>query len=248
LLISIITTTYNSAATIAKTMVSVSAQSWDNVEHIVVDGGSTDNTLSVLKTFKSRIATLISEPDCGIYDAMNKGIARCNGEIICFLNSDDFYAHADVLAKVVDAFSTERLDAVYGDAGYFRAGAPDRIVRRYSSARFSPERLAWGWMPAHPSLFMTAKVYKETGLFNVEYRIAGDYEYIVRAFWKKNRRSKYLSEILVKMQMGGISTSGFRNTLRLNREVLRACRENDVPTNIFKILSKYPLKLSERVL
>lgn len=244
-LVSVITVCYNSAATLARALQSVADQDWPHVEHIVIDGGSTDGTAAVLEQFRARLAHVVSEPDKGIYDAMNKGLARVSGDIVCFLNADDRYASPQVLSKVAHLMATHRLDALLGDVAFFHAHQPDRMVRRYRSDRFRPGRLAWGWMPAHPGLFLSREVVRRVGRFKTDYRIAGDYEYVVRAFHGHTLKYQHVSEVLVHMLMGGASTGGLRATLRLNQEVLRACRENGLSTNMLKILTKYPAKLLE---
>jgi hypothetical protein len=150
-----------------------------------------------------------------------------------------------VLERVAALMEREGLDALLGDVAFFHAQAPDRLVRRYDSGRFRPERLGWGWMPAHPASFFRRSVFVQTGEFRTDYRIAGDYEWIARAFQRSPLRYRHVPEVLVHMQTGGISTRGWRSTLVLNQEVLRACRENGIPTHWAKILSKYPRKLLE---
>lgn len=243
--VSVVTVCYNSAATIAAALGSVEMQTWPDIEHIVIDGGSTDGTQEVIAQASTRVAYMVSEKDNGIYDAMNKGLQRATGDVICFLNADDAYAHPQVLADVMTRMNARSLDALYGDVSFFSPDDPDRVIRRYRSRRFTPSRLAWGWMPAHPALFMTSQVYRRVGMFDTSYRLAGDYEYIIRAMGTGNLRAEHLPEALVRMQVGGISTSGWRSKVRLNREVLRACRENGIRTNLFMILSKYPLKALE---
>ena len=243
--ISVITVCFNSAQTIESTLRSVANQADAEVEHIVVDGASTDNTATILQSHLHQLARVISEPDRGIYDAMNKGVRVATGDVIGFLNADDVYAHQNVLATVAEIMEREHLDAVFGDVEFFRSGSRIRTFRRYSSARFRPDRIAWGWMPAHPALFIRREVFHRVGLFRTDYRIAGDFEFVARAFGKNTLRYRHLPQVLVRMRTGGISTSGWRNTLLLNREVLRACRENNIPTNMLKILSKYPAKLLE---
>lgn len=243
--ISVITVAYNAADSIAEALGSVQAQTHPDIEHIVVDGASTDGTLALIRAHQTGSVKLISEPDHGIYDAMNKGVAAATGEVVCFLNADDLYADTDVLARVAAQMTREHLDALFGDVAFFHASNPQQTVRRYSSRRFRPEKIAWGWMPAHPALFLRRKVYERTGPFRTDYRIAGDFEFVVRAFGRNTLRYRHLSEVLVRMRTGGISTGGWRNTLLLNREVLRACRENGIKTNMLKILSKYPAKLLE---
>ena len=226
-------------------MRSVQTQTHTDIEHIVVDGASTDGTLALVRAHQTGSMKLISEPDHGIYDAMNKGVAVATGEVICFLNADDLYADAEVLSRVAARMAQEQLDALFGDVTFFRASNPQQTVRHYSSRRFRPERIAWGWMPAHPSLFLRREVYEQAGPFKIDYRIAGDFEFVARAFGKNTLRYRHIPEALVRMRIGGISTGGWRNTLVLNREVLRACLENGIQTSMLKILSKYPAKLLE---
>ena len=243
--VSVITVCYNSAATLARTLQSVAEQDWLSVEHIIIDGASTDGTLTIINQYLASISHVISEPDQGIYDAMNKGLDLARGDIICYLNADDQYASKSVLSHVVNQFQQQELDAVIGDVAFFNPRDPQKSIRRYRSDRFSPARLAWGWMPSHPALFMKRNIMKQVGYFKTDYRIAGDYEYVVRAFQKNTLKYQHLSEVLVRMQIGGISSKDWRSRVLLNQEVLRACRENGLSTNVFKILSKYPLKLME---
>jgi glycosyltransferase involved in cell wall biosynthesis len=241
--VSVITACHNSAKTIAGTLKSVCDQSFHNIEHVVVDGGSTDETLDIIH--RVSVSKLLSEPDRGIYDALNKGIALSTGDIIAFLNSDDIYAGNDVIECVAEQFMAHSLDAVYGDVAFVKDDDLDRVVRLYSSKRFRPSRIAWGWMPAHPTLFVSRRIFERYGAFKTDYRIAGDFEFVARVFSAPNLRYRYVPKVLVKMRTGGISTRGWRTTLLLNREVLRACRENGINTNYLKILSKYPEKVIE---
>lgn len=245
--ISIITVCYNSASTLEKTLQSVVNQDWPQIEHIVIDGASKDRTMHILARFQSHLVHVTSEPDNGIYDAMNKGLAKVTGDIVCFLNADDQYASPNVLSRIVQVMVDQRLDVLMGDVAYFHAGSPGTVVRRYRSKGFHPDRLAWGWMPAHPALFLRRAVVERVGRFKTDYKIAGDYEFVVRAFTGATLRYRHLPEVLVNMQTRGVSTGGLRAKILLNREVLRACRENGVRTNMLKILSKYPMKLLELV-
>jgi glycosyltransferase involved in cell wall biosynthesis len=245
--VSVITVCYNSSQTLERTLKSVADQDYIDFEHIVIDGGSTDGSAEILTTFRNRLAHVVSEPDDGIFDAMNKGLACARGDIICFLNADDYYANSKILSQVASKIKNNNLDAVMGDVGFFRKGFPQRMVRRYRSDQFSQERFAWGWIPAHPALFLHKRVVQRVGSFKTDYRIAGDYDFIVRAFYGYALRYEYIPEILVHMQTGGASTGGLRSKLLLNQEVLRACRENGLKTNVLKILLKYPSKLLELV-
>ena len=243
--ISIITVAFNAASTIADTLESVAAQTHPEIEHIVVDGASTDGTLEIVERHGKHVARLISEPDQGIYDAMNKGLGLATGEVIGFLNADDVYADNRVLERVSAIMAKDDLDALFGDAEFVSPTRPNQPLRRYRSERFRPERIAWGWMPAHPALFLSRSVYERFGKFRTDYRIAGDFELVARIFHGGTLAYRHVPEVLVRMRTGGISTGGWRNTLMLNREVLQACRENHIPINLLKILSKYPAKLLE---
>jgi len=243
--ISVITICFNSAKTIGCTLRSVRDQTYKNIEHIVVDGGSKDDTLAVVATEGLHVAKLVSEADNGIYDAMNKGVRLATGDVVAFLNADDFYKDVDVLARVATVMQAEQLDALYGDVEFFRAEQQDVVARRYNSGRFSAGRLGWGWMPAHPALFVRRDLFVRFGMFCTDYRIAGDFEFIARVFKHPELRHRHLAESLVRMQLGGVSTSGWTATLLLNREMMRACRANAIPTNWLKLLLRYPWKALE---
>jgi len=246
--VSIITICFNSEARIRGTIESTLTQDYPRIEYIIIDGASKDGTMDVVREYDDRIDIVISEPDRGIYDAMNKGLDRATGDIICFLNSDDQYASRRTLSNVVAKMQVNDLDALIADVSFFNKSAPERIARHYRTNKFSPERLAWGWMPAHPGLFLSKTVTDRVGHFKTDYKIAGDYEYIIRAFHGYNLKYEHLSEIVVNMQLGGASTAGLRAKIQLNKEVLRACRENGIKTNLLKILSKYPAKLLETII
>ncbi len=245
--ISVITVCYNSKLTLNRALQSVINQNWPFIEYIVIDGASTDGSLEIIDRFRSQLAHVVSEPDNGIYDAMNKGLDHAGGDIVCFLNADDHYSHQKVLSEVAKQMTDPNLDALIGDVAFFHPHEPTRIIRRFRSNRFRPDRLSWGLMPAHPALFLRKTVIDRVGRFNTNYRIAGDFEFIVRAFTNQGLHYRYIPEVLVHMQTGGVSTSGLRSKILLNREVLKACRENGLQTNLFKILSKYPRKILEYI-
>ena len=241
--ISIITVSYQSVRTLERSLQSVAAQTWPAREHILIDGGSTDRTVDLARRHSASLAEIVSEPDKGIYDAMNKGVARASGDVIGFLNSDDWFVDDEVLAEVAQAFADPQVDAVFGNVDFVRADAPDRVVRVYNSGRFRPELLPSGWMPAHPGLFFRRSVFERVGKFKTDYKIAADFDFIVRAFSTARLKYTYLPRTLVRMQLGGASTSGFASTLLLNREMMRVLRENDVPTSWPKLLSRYFVKI-----
>jgi glycosyltransferase involved in cell wall biosynthesis len=241
--ISVITAVYNNRDTIAQALDSVLAQTHPDVELIVIDGGSTDGTLAVLQGYDDRLAVLVSEPDRGIYDALNKGIARASGEVVGFLHSDDLFADAAVLARIGATFADPAVDAAYGDLLYVSKDDPSRVVRTWRSAAFSPARLARGWMPAHPTFYVRRAVYETLGGYDTRYRIAADYDCILRFLGKGGIRAAYIPQVLVKMRVGGASNRSLRNILQKSREDYRALRVNGVGglgALAWKNLSKLP--------
>ena len=227
-LISVITAVYNRADTIQGALDSLAGQTWPAVEHIVVDGGSTDGTLAVLEANRERIATLVSEPDDGIYDALNKGLALARGEVVGLLHSDDCFAHERVLERVAKAFADPDVEGVYGDLDYVSKAEPGRIIRRWRSGEYRRSQLAWGWMPPHPTLFLRRSVIERWGGYDTRYRIAGDYDAMLRYLARGGVRLAYLPEVLVKMRVGGESNRSLSRILRKSREDYRALRENGV--------------------
>ncbi len=243
--ITIITASFNSAATIETTLSSVASQTNANVEHIIVDGGSTDGTLDIIDKYRSGLLQVISEPDNGIYDAMNKGLALATGEIVGILNSDDLYAGPHVLKKITGIFSNPSIEATYADLVYVRPNNLDRVVRYYSGSEFTPDKFAWGWMPPHPTFFVRRELYEQYGLFKTDYKIAADFELTARLLFRHKVKYTYLPEVTVRMRTGGVSTRNFGSNWILNREILRACAENGIKTNIFKVYSKYVRKVAQ---
>jgi glycosyltransferase len=242
--VSIITVTYNSAATVEDTILSVLRQTYPDIEYIVVDGGSKDRTMALVKRYETAFGgrlKWVSEPDKGIYDAMNKGIRMASGEVAGILNSDDYYTSDDVIANMVQAFRDD-VDAVYGDVHFVRDGQPHRCVRYYSSKGFRPLWLRFGFMPAHPSFYLRKSVYDRAGEYRIDYRIGADYEMMVRLFYTYKIRAKYLSQDFVTMRTGGASTRNMRSRLTLIAEDVRACRDNGVYTNTLMICTKFAYK------
>lgn len=226
--ISIITATFNRVDTVAEALASVAGQTWPQVEHIVIDGASTDGTLQVIEAQRDRLAVLVSEPDGGIYDALNKGYARSSGDVIGLMHSDDFYADERVLERVALAFADSAVDGVYGDLDYVARADPARIIRRWRSGTYQRSRLAHGWMPPHPTLFLRRSVIEQWGGFDTSFRIAADYDAMLRYLARGNIRLAYIPEVLVKMRVGGESNRSLSRILRKSREDYTALRRNEV--------------------
>jgi glycosyltransferase involved in cell wall biosynthesis len=245
--ISVVTVCYKPGPILLDAINSVHAQDFPDVEHVIIDGGSTDGTVERVAEVLRAGDVLVSEPDKGIYDAMNKGVARASGDIVALLNADDRYADPGVLSRIAARFDATGADAVLGDVTFFKPGEPDVSIRRYNSGMFRPERIGWGWMPAHPAMVLTKQAYEKVGEYRTDYRIAADFEFIVRAFREHGLSYSYLRDVFVKMQVGGVSTSGASARKTINREMLRACRENGVATNSLMMNSRYLVKALELV-
>lgn len=243
--VTIITVCYNSVAHIEDAINSVANQDYKDIEHIVIDGDSKDGTQEILRKYSDKLAVWISEPDRGIYDAMNKGIEKATGDIIGILNSDDFYFDDHVISQVVEAFSDPKIEAVFGDLIFVDPKNLDRTVRTYSSRKWHPERFAKGYMPAHPTVFIKRKFYEKHGLFEIDYEIAADYEMLIRLFYVHKLNYKYLPIKMVKMRKGGASSNGLRSNITLNNEIIRACRKHGIKTSVLKIYPKYFNKMFE---
>ncbi len=226
--ISIVTAVYNRRATIAQAIASVQAQTWPHVEHLVIDGASTDGTLAVVERARHQRMRLVSEPDTGIYDALNKGVALATGDVVGLMHSDDFFAHCRVLEKVAAAFGAADALAAYGDLDYVSAEDETRIVRRWRSGTYEPAKLRRGWMPPHPALFLRREVFERHGAYDTRFRIAADYDAILRWFSREDLRPVYIPEVLVKMRLGGESNRSVRKILRKTGEDYRALRNNGV--------------------
>jgi glycosyltransferase len=245
LTVSIITATFNSAATVEATMHSVREQDYPFIEHIIVDGESRDQTLQIVKGF-SHTALVICEKDTGIYDAMNKGIRASRGDIVGILNSDDVYAHASVISHVVKAFEDESMQACYADLQYVKAaGDSGRVTRTWKSGRYEPSHFYWGWMPPHPTFFVRKSVYDQVGLFDTTLRSASDYEMMLRILLKHKMPACYIPEVLVKMRTGGMSNASVRNRLRANREDRQAWRINGLHPYFFTLYLKPLRKITQ---
>lgn len=245
--VSIITVCYNAETTIEHTIQSVLNQTYNDVEYIIIDGASTDKTVDIITQYKDKLSCFISEPDKGIYDAMNKGISKATGDIVGILNADDFYVDNDVISTVAKVFKEKNVDSVFADLVYLRPENLDKTVRHYSSKNFHPEKFTYGWMPAHPTFFVKKICYEKYGLFKTDYKIAADYELLVRFLYRHQISYYYLNKVLIKMRTGGVSTRNLKSNWTLNKEIIRACSENDIKTNMFKVSFKYFKKIFELI-
>lgn len=248
--ITVVTVTWNSEATVGDTMESVLGQSWGDVEHIVVDGGSTDGTMDVVRGYEGRYRERgyelrwLSERDRGIYDGMNKGLRLATGDVVGMLNSDDFYASGDVLERVAGALELggEGLDAVYGDVHFVAPDDLGRVVRRFSSRGFRRWKMRLGYMPAHPSFYCRRGVYERLGGFNVELKGAADFEHLLRLIFVNGVRAEYIGGVFVIMRVGGASTSGWRSHRRAIGDHMAAYRMNGVWSCLPLELTRYVCK------
>jgi glycosyltransferase involved in cell wall biosynthesis len=243
--VSIITVCFNSSRTIRETIDSVLLQDHRPIQYIIVDGGSTDGTVELVQRYQRGINNFVSEPDGGIYDAMNKGIRLATGDIIGILNSDDSYVDAHVVSDLVTAMRAANADAVFADLVYVDQSDARRVRRYYDSSRWRPSRFRFGWMPAHPTFFIKRKFYERHGLFSLDYRIAADFEMLVRLLYRGGASYTHVARPVVRMRTGGMSTRGLRQSWLLNREIVKACRANGVWTTLPIVLMKTPAKLME---
>ena len=225
--ISIITSVYNNKETIKDAIKSVLSQTYENIEYVVVDGGSSDGTLDVINKYKDQIDILVSEPDKGIYDGLNKGVGLATGDVVAFLHSDDLYADIDIVAKIADKFQESGVDGIYGDLVYTPKDDTAKILRYWKSKDFEEGMLAQGWMPAHPTLFLKKSVYDEYGKFDLSFKIAGDYDFMLRVL-SGGIRVAYLPTVFYKMRVGGESNKSLKNIMQKSKEDLRALRNNKV--------------------
>jgi glycosyltransferase involved in cell wall biosynthesis len=245
LTVSLITASFNSEKYLTDAINSVASQSYNNIEYIIVDGASVDRTLDIINSNKNIITKFISEPDMGFYDAINKGIKMASGEIIGILNSDDFFYDEHVVEKVVDAFKENNVDALFGDVTFVKANEPSRVVRYYSSKRFYPGKFKFGYMPAHPSFYAKRELFEKFGYYMTDYKIAADYELLIRFLYIYKVSYRYIEMPFVIMRTGGASNKTIYSNYLLNKEIKRACSSNGIKTNYFFIYSKYLIKIFE---
>lgn len=247
-MISIITATFNSAKTLKDTIQSVLRQTNKDFEYLIIDGGSTDETIDIVKSYESEFSgrlKWVSEKDQGIYDAMNKGIKMASGDVVGILNSDDYFTSDDILQTVDNVFKSHEIDAIYGDIHFIRDGNPQKCVRYYSSRMFRPFWLRFGFMPAHPSFYCKREVFEKAGLYSLDYKIGADYEMMVRLFKKYRIMSQYINKDFVTMRTGGASNNNVRSRITLINEDVKACKENGVYTNSLFVMLKFMYKIFE---
>ena len=224
LTISVVTATWNCAKTLPHCLASVARQNYANMEHVIVDGASTDGTIDVINQHISQIAKFKSERDMGIYDALNKGIQLATGDVVGFLHADDLYASDDVLSKIAQAFEDPKVCAVYGDLDYVSQQDTCKVIRRWQSKPFSQKDLGWGWMPAHPTLYVRRDWYSKIGGFDVSYRIAADYLSVLKLFVQPDFKTVYIPDVLVTMRLGGASNKSLKAIVSKSKEDWRALR------------------------
>ncbi len=249
--ISVITVCFNSAATIEDTLRSVAAQTHAEVEHIVIDGKSTDNTMAIVERYRAGLARVVSEPDRGVYDAMNKGIALATGDVVGFLNADDVFADTESLASIAAAFDRPEADACYADLVYVDKDDTSRVVRYWKSRDYRPGLARQGWMPAHPTFYVRRRVYQQHGGFDLQYRFQSDFDLTTRLLEVHRIKSVYIPRILIRMRAGGMTNNSYMNILKGNLEAYRACRNNGLDVGpwfiLQKILSRLPQFFARQV-
>lgn len=245
--VTVVTIAYNAAATIEETIQSVQAQDYEELEYIVIDGGSTDGTLEIIDKYRDHIDRVISEPDDGIYDAMNKGVAAASGDVIGFLNSDDIYRMESAVSHIAERFADPGVDTVFSDIVIVDWDDPTRIHRYLRPNRFRPSYMRWGWMPPHPTFYVRKACFEKAGNFRTDFKIAADWELVLRFLKVHGFSYRYIPEILVQMRRGGLSTQNLGSTFTINEEIARACKMHGVYTNRLMLWSKYFRRVFELV-
>jgi len=242
-LVSIITVVFNGREFIEDAIRCVLSQTYHNIEYIVIDGASVDGTKEIIKKYENQISHFISESDHGIYDAMNKGIEKASGEIIGILNSDDIYESKNSIKNIVEEFRSGE-SCLYADLVYVKKNNLSSPIRKFDSSKFSIDMFGYGLMPAHPTFFVKRDIYERYGNFRTDLKIAADFDLMVRFLYEHKITHKYINQVIVKMRLGGISTS-YKSLWINNFEILKVCRDHGIETNIFKIMSRYFKKILE---
>lgn len=245
--VTIITVSLNSEKYISTAIESVLSQDYSNIEYIVIDGGSVDRTIEIVKSYGTKISSFISEPDDGLYDAMNKGIEISTGKIIGFLNSDDYYLNNSVISRVAKLYSENLdLDIVLGNVDFVLPDNMDKSIRVFSSSNFNPWKLRFGFMPPHPSSFVHRSAYNRIGTYSLGYIIAADFEWFCRALFVHNLKYSKIDKVLVRMREGGVSTSGMKSYYISSMEMLRALKKNNIYSNLLFVLLRLPIKFFKK--
>lgn len=240
--ISIVTISFNSELYIRDCISSVLSQTYNDIEYIIIDGGSVDNTLHIINEFGPKIHKIVSEPDSGIYDAINKGIGIATGDIIGILNSDDVFADEKVVERIAKEFENSTLSITFSDVQFVQRSDTTKYVRFYSSKLFKSWMFKFGFQPAHPTFYAKKELFDKLGYYRTDLKIAGDFELLLRFVLKNNIKFKYVKDVWVKMRVGGVSTSGFSSIIMLNKEIIKAHEFNGLYTNKLFVYSKYLVK------
>jgi glycosyltransferase involved in cell wall biosynthesis len=241
--VSIITAVFNRESTIERCVLSVLQQKYENIEYIVVDGKSTDGTMTILNGYSGRVTKIVSEKDLGIYDALNKGLSMATGDVIGFLHSDDYYANDTVVGEIASALESNDCDLVYADLDFFHQNTPDKSTRFYSSSFFKPWMMRFALQPAHPTVYARKALYDRVGNFNLNYKISADFDWLLRSFVLANCKAQYLKSTFVKMQMGGASTGGIKAIINHNAEDLKILKSHGIYSNWIFVALKYTYKI-----
>ncbi|MDR2085660.1 MAG: glycosyltransferase [Dysgonamonadaceae bacterium] len=248
--ISIITACYNSAATLCSAIESVLCQTYPDIEYLIIDGNSQDESVDIIRSYEPAFnghLKWISEPDRGMYDAMNKGIRMSTGDFVAILNADDFYNYPESVETTVNYLLETGVELCYSDVRFVHPYDLKKTMRYYSSAKFKPSLFRFGFMPAHPSCFIRRELFDEIGYYKTGYHIAADYELLIRFLYTHRISYRYLAFDIIKMRTGGRSTKSWKSNYLLNKEIVRACRENGIYTNLLLLSFKYGLKIFEWV-
>jgi glycosyltransferase involved in cell wall biosynthesis len=245
--VSIITVCYNSAETIESTILSVASQTYTNIEYIIIDGASKDNTIEIIKRNESKISKWISEKDAGIYDAMNKGIALASGDIIGILNADDVFANENVIENIVKCFIDSNVEGVYADLKYVRKDNLQKVIRYWKSGSYTHGKFLYGWMPPHPTLYVRKEVYTKFGAYRLDMPSAADYEFMLRVIHVQKIKLAYFPEVVILMREGGLSNSSIKHRIKANRDDKRAWYLNNVKPRFYTLLLKPLLKVFQFV-
>ena len=245
--ITIITATYNSADTLQPCMQSVAVQNYEDLEYVIVDGCSKDDTVSLIKENQMQFANLqwISEPDKGIYDALNKGIAMASGDVIGFVHSDDFLADPTIISQIMAEFKNEEVQGVYGDLHYIDKNNQNKVIRTWKSCAFKPKLLQQGWMPPHPTLFLKKEIYQTHKGFNLDYKIAADYDFMLRVLQDPKFKFSYLPQVITKMRVGGASNKSLKNIIAKTKEDYSAIKKNKLSYPIWVLCAKNISKIPQ---